>query len=217
MNRLNAGLWIGALSLLVSAPAIAADPIAPEPSPVVPEISSSNVYVQLLGGFAYGGFDKEFFRSGGGTSVDAMESGWALAGTVGVVVQDGFSIEGDVFYTARDYADFDGGLTSLSLMVNAKYTAAISDTATIYGAVGVGYIMGNDTWDDPTDIYDPVDNDYGGFGYQLIAGATMAVTDTMSLVGEVRYQDGFANLEDNYDNSYNTPNAAVLAGVKFGF
>jgi opacity protein-like surface antigen len=66
---------------------------------------------------------------------------------------------------------------------------------------------------------DTVDFIYEGFGYQLIVGAEAKVASDVSLIGEVRYQNGFDDLEWE-SNSYaklSAPVTAVLAGAKFGF
>ena len=192
--------------------------IEPEAPMEMAPLASTSVYVQLLGGVA-AGLDSEFYKGGevvklltisGGSYTDAMEAGWAAAAALGVVVMEGLSIEADIFHTDRKYAEYDGGLTTTSVMVNGKYTAHASDMLDLYVAVGVGTILANDT-------YDGNDNDFSGFGYQLIAGAGLEVAENVSLVGEVRYQDSFSPLEDGDGNTFDIPIAAALVGVRIGF
>jgi len=177
-------------------------PMAPPPS------DSPSIYVQLLGGLA-AGLDSTF--CGGIDCGDyPMDAGWAAAGTIGVVVMDGLSVEADVLAVSRDFTDY-GPLSSVSLMGNLKYTAAVTDTVSIYGAAGIGYIRYVDDYEDYGFIY-------SGLGYQLIAGAAVNVTDNVAVVGELRYQDTFGNAlyEDDDTYSLDAPTAAAMIGIKLG-
>lgn len=188
----------------------AADLVIVPDDVVVEAAPRLNVYVQLLGGGAFAGLDTTFV----GQPPYAMEGGVAAAATIGVVVMEGLSVEADLFYSSRAYDpdDFDpnSSVSTLSLMANLKYTFEVSEGIGLYAAAGVGYIHLTD--DEDGDIYE-----LSGAGYQLIVGATAELADNISLVGELRYQDGFADLEADGLIPMDSPVAAALVGVKFGF
>jgi opacity protein-like surface antigen len=174
---------------------------------------ASSIYVQLLGGAALGNtVTYNDFPSGDPLEPDATKVGYAIAGTVGVVLKHGFSIEADVLDTHRDQ---DGGTSayhSTSLMADLKYTLPVNDIFSLYAAAGLGYVWYGVT--DPTGGNNPT----SGAGYQLIAGANAKVTRNISLVGEVRYQDTFnANYLPLAIVDERAPTTAVLTGVKVGF
>lgn len=141
--------------------------------------------------------------------------GYAFAATAGVRVVDGLSVEADVLRTSRNSNEpaplTPYSLTSTSVMVDAKYTAALNDMFSVYGGVGVGWIR--------------IDNSlllpdfYSGLGYQLIGGVAAQVADHVSLVGEARFQSTFAPAVYSADPDYviSAPTATVMVGVKVGF
>lgn len=184
-----------------------------DPAPVyMPEPSSYDVYMQLLGGVELGTAD--VFNDGSDDFDNEFDVGPALAATLGVVIQDGLSVELDGLYTYRNNSDVDDSYnSSASIMGNVKYTVDL-DTWSLYGAVGIGYIH---YWDqfNGGDV-----GEFGGFGYQLIAGAGFDLTEDMTLIGEVRYQNTFAPAEYlTTDDPFtiDVPTVSLLAGVKIGF
>jgi opacity protein-like surface antigen len=193
-----AGLAIGALTV----PALAADlivdqgPATYDPSPV-----TSGLYLQLLGGATLPGtFDDGFYD---------IPSSWAIAGVVGVGTGiDGLSVEADGFYSQADYFDGDYTLITGALMAALKYTATLSDTFSVYGAIGLGGVYLRHEDSDGSTVY----SEGWGAGYLLKAGVTAAVADNVALVGEVRYTDSFAPIDDAEKGT-----AAVLAGLHIGF
>jgi opacity protein-like surface antigen len=201
---------IGLLAL-GTASAQAADLMIAAEVPATPAPASPGIYVQALGGGVLG-VDADFYDSTlDDTFADAMDAGWAVAGTVGIVVMNGLSLEADVLHAQRDFADFDGGLSTTSLMANAKYTFPVGDAFSLYGAAGVGLIMGNST-------FGGSDTDFSGFGYQLIGGVAAEVADNVSLVGEGRYQQSFSPLTNDLNaDTLDIPTVTALVGLKFGF
>lgn len=183
--------------------------IVPDEVPIA-AYASPSIYVQLLGGVALG-LDVDFFEDGFNDESYTMDTGFAAAATVGVMVMDNVAIEGDLFWTDRVFTtepDYD--LSTLSGMVNVKAFLPVDEMFTIYGAVGVGYI---------TYSVNPDGDDYGGWGYQLIAGATAEVAENIALVGELRYQSGFGEIPMDGDDFYGieAPTASALVGLKFSF
>lgn len=204
---------LAATSLLVlgTVAVQAADLVVSEPAVVVSD-AEPGLYVQFLGGAALG-TDYTFYNAGVGSD-NATDLGWALGGTVGIVVTDGLSVELDTLYTHRNLSDFDDSdMASLSLMGNLKYSFALDDTFSVYGAAGLGYIKYFNT-------FEGADGEFSGFGYQLIAGVGADVADGVTLLGELRYQNTFGNAgydTDASDYEVSVPTTAVLGGVKFGF
>ena len=139
-----------------------------------------------------------------------LSSAFAAAGSVGVVVTDGISVELDVFHTSQDLTDLDGyWWTTSSLMAKVKYTLDLNEDVAIYGALGAGMIYG-------ADHYPGIDFHYSGAGFQVTLGGSVDVVDNLAFVGEVRYQDGFEPLqwEKNPTDTRHAPVAAVLVGLK---
>ncbi len=215
MTKTLYALLLGVSTLGMANFAMAAD--MPEPMAPIVEAPAANpsIYVQLLGGLA-AGLDTEYFEGGDSTDVYETEPGFAVAATLGVVVMDGLSLEGDVMYSKRSYSDPypDDSTSSLSFMGNVKYTIPVGDQFAIYGAVGLGHITIGEYVDEDDETYN-----YSGFGYQLIAGAAFDITDNASVIAEVRYQNTFSPAAWDEDDYYavSAPNLSVLAGVKFGF
>lgn len=209
-------MFAGALVLAGAVGAHAADLIVDAaPAPVDTSFVNSGIYVQLLGGFAQD-LDVTYFEDGADDGSVETNFGYAFAGTLGVVVMDGLSLEADVLHSSREYAfDSDDIYSTTSLMGNVKYTIGINDTFSVYGAVGLGYVWGNETWNNGNNSAD-----YGSFGYQLIAGVNARFTDNISGVLEYRFQDTFD--KSNYtsgpeDFGLSIPVSAVLAGLKLDF
>ena len=215
MTRTIYALLVGASALTMTTCAMAAD--VPEPMAPIVEAPAAepSIYVQLLGG-GVAALDTDYYEGGILNDTYVTEPGFALAATLGVVVMDGLSLEADVMYSKRSYADPypDDTTESLSFMGNVKYTVPVGDQFAIYGAVGLGHITISEyaTSIDQTD-------DYSDFGYQFILGAAMDVTENAALVAEVRYQDTFSPAGWVEDDFYemDAPNLSLLAGVKFGF
>lgn len=179
--------------------------------PGVVEDTNPFVYFQLLGGVTAGG---EITQVNPATTIYDLSPGRALAGTIGVVVAEGLSLEADVLRTQRDYTDFPGDtFSTTSLMANVKYTAALNDTLSLYGAVGVGAIWG-------VDYFANYDDDYhvSGLGFQLIAGASAYLMENLAAIGEIRYQGSFGPLHDEpRDDLRDTAVVAVTTGLKLSF
>jgi opacity protein-like surface antigen len=85
----------------------------------------------------------------------------------------------------------------------------------IYGAAGVGVI--NSVY---SSAFDDTSSGMGA-GYQLAAGVRAAVTDGVSVFGEVKYQNSFGKIDiaDPYGEVYGVqyPTVNVVAGLRFDF
>ena len=204
----------GGLVLASAVGAQAADLMVDEaPMAMDTSLVNSSIYVQLLGGVALQG-DFDYYHDDSGyvfDSSDTLAAGFAVAGTIGVVVMDGLSVEADAMYTKRNFDEFDAEVSSASLMGNLKYTAQLNDMFSIYGAAGLGVIGYTSKSKDTTD--------FGGPGYQLIAGVGAKLTDNITAIAEYRYQNTFGvapAVDDDY-YGFQVPTSTVLVGVKLAF
>lgn len=209
-------ILVGAFAL-VGASAVQAADLMIESAPaqaVDAAYANSSIYVQLLGGVAQS-LDVTYYQNGNDNGSSETEFGYAVAGTIGVVVMDGLSVEADVLRTSRDFAESknDGFYTTTSLMGNLKYTVQLNDTFSVYGAAGLGYVWA-------TDEAPGYEADYNGFGYQLIAGVSASLTDNITGLVEYRYQNQFdskSNYADTGNYGLDLPTSTLLAGVKISF
>lgn len=94
-------------------------------------------------------------------------------------------------------------------MANAKYSFVLSDNLDVYAGAGLG-AYGISSQYEP----DPVVIDWST-GYQVMAGAELAVTDSISVLAEYRYQNSFAAID--IDGEAFVPNSALLGGLKISF
>lgn len=190
----------------------AADLIVDEaPAAIDTSLVNSSIYVQLLGG-SMGSGDIHFFEDYGDPAYTATyNDDVAFAGTLGMVVMGGLSIEADAMY-ARRAQDGNTGYTvaSTSLMGNLKYTLPVTDMFSVYGAVGVGVIN--------YDMEAGFTYKANGWGYQLIAGAGAKLTDHITAIAEYRYQDTFdiAYFDDSPE-ALQAATSTVLVGIKLAF
>lgn len=207
-------LFLGAAVVLAGAVGAQAADLIIDEAPVATDTSfvNSGIYFQLLGGVVQD-LPVNYFENGSDDGDADTEFGYSFAATAGVVVLDGLSVEADLLYSTRDYSyDDEDTYSTLSLMANAKYTLHLNDTFSVYGAVGLGYVWGNEDWSSGSD-------DYGSFGYQVIAGVGAKLTDNITAVAEYRFQDTFdkSNYEGSGDYGLSIPVSTVLAGLKFSF
>lgn len=197
-----------ALLAATAVPTFAADLIVDAAAaPMVDTGFLNSRYFQVLGGAALPGS----YEYDDGLDYD-LDAGYALAGTVGVVVLDGVSVELDVFHANRVLPDYDYySVATTSLMANVKYTAALNDMFSLYAAVGAGVIHVSEQDDNAGETYTG-----NGFGYQLIGGVAAEIADGISLLGEVRYQNSFSDIGvQNW--GITVPTASALVGLKFEF
>jgi len=174
------------------------------------EASAPPIYAQLLGGSALG-LGVTFFNP---FYVDATQPGYAVAAAIGVNVMDGLSVEADFLRTFRNEVAPEGDTYgTTSVMANVKYTAMLNETFGLYGAVGAGYI-----WIDNYDGPAPGQTYYfGGFGYQLIGGVSMAFTENLTGLLEARYQDSFHDYQVMGTDKVDIPTFSILGGLKLSF
>lgn len=187
--------------------------VAPPPAPGQP---APQFYVDLLGGGSLAS-TLYYYHPGtstlSGTDAVPMSLAGALAVGYGSNIPN-LSFEGDFFYTNRP---LDGGiidLTTASIMGVAKYTLPLSDTFSVFGAVGVGGLYHHDHSDNNT----PDSTNAWVAGYQLQGGVTAKVAENIRLVGEVRVENSFGHvpgLPGADDEQAQT--TAVLIGARFGF
>ncbi|OEO31056.1 hypothetical protein VW23_018385 [Devosia insulae DS-56] len=210
-------LLLAGAALSLTSAAYAADPIVEDTIvPGVVEASDPGFYVQLLGGVASGDLTYYDLLNAGVALPYEMDLGYAVAGTVGVIVADGFAVEADILHTSRVYTSFPNDTQgTTSLMANAKASIVLNDMFGVYGAVGVGLLhsvnfqAGGAEWG------------YTGFGYQLIGGVSASIMENVALIGEVRLQNSFGAMDaDDSTHPYTLdggPLVTAMAGIKLSF
>jgi opacity protein-like surface antigen len=205
-------------STALTGAAMAADLVLDVPSE--PEAVSSDwgqFYLEVYGGATLNGTATISYN--GNPSYDAdLEANTTFGASFGVMTPiEGLAIELDVMKAGGGaYTAFPReGHTTYSAMVNAEYSLPLNDMFALYGAAGVGVI--NSVYAaDIGDSYSAM-----GAGYQLAAGVRAAVTEGVSVFGEVKYQNSFGGIDisdpggDVYSVQYPTVN--VVAGLRFDF
>ena len=143
----------------------------------------NGVRVELEGSYTKYDVDSHEELTVGGANIDAVDVAVLTRGeadddnpTVGAVLADG---QGDV--------------SNFGIFANAFYDIETGSGFKPYVGAGVGY-----QWVDvdyqPSGV--PVgDDDDGTFAYQLMAGASFAVTDTVDLFGQYTYRDTFSDAD----------------------
>ncbi len=205
LSILSAGLVLAGAMSANAADLVVNDPVAVADAGVIDAL-----YLQFLGGVALPG--AQDWVSDFDSGEWALDAGYAIAVTAGVVVIDGLSVEVDGFFTKRAFTDEDGSSSTSSLMANLKYSVDVNDTFALYGAAGVGFIHeAHETGGSETG--------FNGAGYQLIAGVTADVTENIAVVAEYRYQNSFGPLvSEVYDDwTHQVPVHALLMGAKIAF
>lgn len=199
---------IAVLAVPATSAAIAADLIVDEPAVVAPSASDLALYGKL-----YGGVTLENTLGFGGDDYD-LDPGYMLGAAVGVGTGiEGLSVELDVTGSLASYTGYDESLGAVTLMGNVVYTAGVSDMFKLYGGVGLGAV--HLSYDNPLDINDADGTAAAG---QAFAGVEAAVTENVSLLGEVRYQSAFSDVSitsdapNTYDVEYSR--TALLVGIK---
>jgi opacity protein-like surface antigen len=217
MNKYIAAAVVAAMGA-IAAPAFAADLIVDQPAAYDPSPVTSGLYIQLLGGSTLDG-TLEYYSAYYTRDMELdVPAGWTGAAVVGFNTGiDGVSIEGDIAYSQRDYADNVEAyrLTTGTLMAVLKYTAKLDDTFSLYVGAGLGGI----SYKDESTERDYVWMDAWGAGYLLKAGLTAQVAENIALVGEVRYSNSFSSVVDTATNYeyHSLGTTAVLAGLQISF
>ncbi len=161
-------------------------------SPTAASAQDGGLYVELFGGLS---------------ALSDAELGGAITGSAGfgsgsvVGLAVGYDYRGSPFRSELEYAyrtadadPFGGGasgdLASTTLAVNGYYDFRDFGPARLTPYVGAGLAYVTEIDFDIAGGGAPGEyNDTGVFGYQLMAGASYAVSDRISLTGEVRYFD----------------------------
>lgn len=205
----------GAITLvsigMTAAAARAADLPVAAPAAAIASPVLSGFYAEIYGGGALAG-TLDALDSGAPSYTEQMNAGWAFGGAIGMETGvSGLSVEADVFHTRRDESGYpDYILDTTSVMANAKYTFHLSDSFDLYAGAGLGGI--NFSYDEGGTTYSG-----WGLGYQVMAGAAVNVSDSVSLFGEYRFQNTFSHIGLDSTYSYALPNSSILAGLKFKF
>lgn len=204
MTKILPAALLGLFAAVTSG-AHAAD-LATNVQPAVEDFASSGLYAIAFGGVSLTGA-VDFV---GGVPSDLF-AGPALGAAIGWNTGlGGLSLELDTMFS-RHQAESQSNIYfgTVTVMANAKYSFVLSDNLDVYAGAGLG-AYGISSQYEP----DPVVIDWST-GYQVMAGAELAVTDSISVLAEYRYQNSFAAID--IDGEAFVPNSALLGGLKISF
>ena len=155
----------------------------------------------------------------------SLETGWAAFGTVGTHIAPNVRLEGELGYRSQSL----GGRSDLSqttLMVNALFDVPVSDQLTLSLGGGLGY----DWVDTGSGNRGLLPGDDAAFAYQLIAGLSYDISESVALTLNYRYTNAeFDDLHAEVDDVGGRPGAWAIAvndwdtvgtvsvGLRFGF
>lgn len=118
------------------------------------------------------------------------------------------------------FANTDGHLSNLGVMVNALYDFDTASAVTPYIGAGVGLAhLGTDNW--KSGAVGLTDDSTAEFAYQGIVGLSMAITDRLDLFADYRYlasvDPTFSDVVTGgqFDTEYRTHN--LFAGIRYYF
>ena len=181
-------------------------------APQMADPVGTGFYVEIFGGARLAGQIDYINKSDGSSDgVEPLNLGPAYGGAIGYFTGiGGLSLELDALRTSTQFTlDANTSVDTLSLMANAKYSIAVTDAISLYGAVGVGAIHGGEVWHSQSFV------DATQAGYQLIAGVSANVTPNVGVLVEYRYQNTFVPFPPvSAPDNQNIPSSVVLAGLK---
>jgi len=146
----------------------------------------------------------------GGANIDGVDSAVLTRGAADAANP----LVGDVL------ANGQGTLSQFGLFGNVFYDLPLTDSLKPYVGAGLGY-----QWTDvdfqPSGV-DVADDDDGNFAYQLMAGTSVGVTESIELFGQYAWRDAFgdADVQLNLlpaDLGVETGQSLLTAGVRVKF
>lgn len=178
---------VGALALLVSAPAFA---------------GYDGYYIEGTGAVEVA---TDIELAGINVSTD---TGYRISGAVGRAFADGLSFELEATYGQRDLSGVPVTVTGLGLMANAFLEFDIQGPVGAYVGGGIGGLNVD------VDLLG-ISDDAWVFGYQFMAGGTLQASENVEFFGEYRYLGGADAGIGGSTVEYQSH--SVGAGVRFGF
>jgi len=170
----------------------------------------SGLRVELEGAYTQYDVDTHSGLTVGGANIDGVDVAVLTRGapdsanpTVGAVIADG-----------------QGEVTNFGLFGNVFYDIETSSAFKPYVGAGLGY-----QWVDVEYVPSGVDvgnDDDGVFAYQLMAGASFKLTDTVDLFGQYTYRGSFEDADIPLNLvpatlGVESSQSVVSAGLRFGF
>jgi OmpA-OmpF porin, OOP family len=191
-----------------------------------------SVYVGLAAGANWLG-DTNPLTTGGDTLNTDFDTGWLLAAAVGYRWPGGLRTEVELGYRNNDAAgvfefpnggggfthtNVNGGVSQFSVLVNAFYDFPVAENFSLTLGAGIGGASADVDVAGSSDLLIEGDSEWG-FAYQLIAGASFAVSPECDVFVQYRY---FGN--DGAVTTYPPPNNPLATeldldshGVLLGF
>ena len=168
-----------------------------------PGAMARDLSLELFGGVRFEGtYNYNFIDYG--TDTGSMFGVRGLYAT-GSNLSFGFELNG----TRADYVGFPTQLNSTAIMGIARYTVPVSDGADVYATLGLGAIRVE--YESPT--FPGTDTLPGA---QITLGAATALTDSLSLFGELTYQSLFEDAVINGDDvEYSSTSLSVGLRLRF--
>ena len=129
------------------------------------------------------------------TTDTSTDPGWAAFGAVGIAVGENLRVEAEVGHRVSGLGD-RGDITNTTLMLNGRFDVPVSDAMALSlgGGIGVDWVQ--------TELSQPnpfsTDSDTV-FAYQLIAGASYALSDRLDVTLTYRYL-GTSSMDTLYAN-----------------
>jgi opacity protein-like surface antigen len=167
------------------------------------QAGDKSIYLKAVGG---GTFETQQFWGG---TYYPMDMGYNFGAAAGYYLSPNFSLEADVFHTSAQYTTYRNSLNSTSLMANAVLHSGDSMPVDFYAGLGVGMVNLN------YHNVAPYDYNEWTFGGQALVGASLPVTDNVSILAEYRYQVAGNTTGTSRLYGYNSHNVSV--GLEFKF
>lgn len=139
---------------------------------------------------------------------DDLGAGLIGSATFGYAFDNGFAVEVDGVYLYRHELLDEDYITTFGAFANAKYSLAVTDAVSLYGALGLGILTSED---------EIIGNIFTGLGYQVKLGAEFAATENLAVVGEYRLLGTLGPAFGPFDEGHSFTSHSFLTGVKVSF
>ena len=120
----------------------------------------------------------------------------------------GVSVEANLLHTSRAFTKYPAdAISTTSFMLDGKYTVPLTGPISLYGGVGLGgFGVSEDYSSGGTGV---------GIGYNLMVGANMQFTPTITGTLQVRHEGSFGPIHASNGFDVSVDNTALLVGAQF--
>lgn len=205
--------WLRSLSLAVGVLGTATIASAAESGPaigIVGAASMQNPSVQ---------------KSAGGTGSVSGTTAWGLGITGEIVVAPGFGLEADLLYLGHKFSqntadifgttvssNFSAGYLHIPVLLRYRPVEFLNLGAGLY------YSRVVSAWNVSAAGHSDTTTNFGknDFGFAIAAGALIPVSDTLSIVADLRYARSLTDTARANGDALKFADFQILAGVRFG-